>query len=206
METLRKFLQDKFEILVNEIDRFEIIDKQLLPYGLKPHTRSVAWILEQVITQNTKVYKDLLDINEVEEPLSDLEVWDYKINFNELDEDLYVNIKVTEFTRPRRKNDMSSIKKILAFFSENPHAHLLYAVFPFKFKGTEIIFTRFPDTYRSSSKVITGFYSRMDDFVLNKRNEHLQAFYDVRQVDRDNQEFNELIKDKAKQKGILLGL
>jgi hypothetical protein len=38
----------------------------------------------------------------------------------------------------------------------------------------------------------------MKDFYLNPRNEHLQAFYEVENVDRTYSEFLEIIKTKQK--------
>jgi len=193
MENHSKFLQNKLEELVNDIGEFEILSEKILPFGLKPHTRSVCWLAEQVITQNTKVFKEALKINNVFEPISELDVWDYGIDFAEIDEELLINIKITDSTKPRRKNDMSSIKRLVSFFSENPNAHLLYAVFPFEFKKTKIIF---------SGKVITGYYSMMDDFVLNIRNQHLQAFYDVGQIQRTNSEFVSHLMTLAENRGL----
>ena len=46
-----------FELLVNKIKSFEIVNQDLLPEGLKPHTRSICWIAEQVILQNLRKYK-----------------------------------------------------------------------------------------------------------------------------------------------------
>src|SRR3989344_6071494 len=35
--------------LLKILPNFDITDKNILPYGLKPHTRSVSWLVEQVI-------------------------------------------------------------------------------------------------------------------------------------------------------------
>jgi len=88
---------------------------------------------------------------------------------------------------------MSSIKKLINFFNEKPNAHLLYAVFPFSFNGTRIVF---------SGSVLCGYYSMMDDFVLNIRNQHLQAYYDVGQKDRNNQEFINLLHEMAEERNL----
>ena len=40
---------------VDILPSFDITDPKVLPYGLKAHTRSISWIVEQVITQQNKV-------------------------------------------------------------------------------------------------------------------------------------------------------
>lgn len=40
-----------FQATVKLIPSFDITDSKVLPYGLWAHTRSIAWIVEQVITQ-----------------------------------------------------------------------------------------------------------------------------------------------------------
>ena len=47
-------VQDVFLDLLNILPSFNITDEKVLPYGLKPHTRSISWIVEQVIVQQMK--------------------------------------------------------------------------------------------------------------------------------------------------------
>ncbi len=47
---IKKLLFNLLDILPN----FNITDEKILPYGLKPHTRSISWIVEQVIVQQAK--------------------------------------------------------------------------------------------------------------------------------------------------------
>ena len=48
------------------IPNFNVTDPSILPYGLKPHTRSISWIAEQVITQQTKFHRKKLGIQNVD--------------------------------------------------------------------------------------------------------------------------------------------
>ena len=41
--------------LVENVQSFEVASAQALPYGLKPHTRSVSWLVEQVLVQRFKL-------------------------------------------------------------------------------------------------------------------------------------------------------
>lgn len=49
-----QFLEDVYRNLIAMLPSFDITNKKILPYGLKPHTHSVSWIVEQIITQQTK--------------------------------------------------------------------------------------------------------------------------------------------------------
>ena len=44
-------MKDLFMRVIQIVPDFDIADSKILPYGLKPHTRSVSWIVEQVIVQ-----------------------------------------------------------------------------------------------------------------------------------------------------------
>ena len=45
------FIKGVYENLLEILPSFNVTDKKILPYGLKPHTRSVSWLVEQVITR-----------------------------------------------------------------------------------------------------------------------------------------------------------
>ena len=39
--------------IVNNIKSFEVIHPStLIPFGLKPHTRSISWLAESIVSQN----------------------------------------------------------------------------------------------------------------------------------------------------------
>lgn len=48
------YIKGIYQKLLMLLPSFNITDKKILPYGLRPHTRSVSWLVEQVITQQTK--------------------------------------------------------------------------------------------------------------------------------------------------------
>jgi hypothetical protein len=193
MENFSQILKEKCDLLLERVSEFQVLSDEVLPYGLKPHTRSICWLAEQVIIQNAKKYSTELKLEKIIEPKSELDVWDFAAKFKDVSELLYINIKITDVSKPRRRNDMSSIKRLINFFRLKSDAHLLYAIFPFKFNGTRINF---------SKNVITGYYSMMDDFVLNIRNQHLQAYYDVGQEYRTNNQFVNLLQEKASKRNL----
>ena len=64
-------MQDLFERVVEIIPNFDITNPEILPYGLKPHTRSVSWIAEQVIVQQAKYNRETLGIGDVDFSMPD---------------------------------------------------------------------------------------------------------------------------------------
>ena len=88
---------------------------------------------------------------------------------------------------------MSSIKKLFTFYKENKNAKLFYLIFAFDYFGSKNNEIKFLDN------IICGEYIKMKDFYLNPRNEHLQAFYDIENIERSYDEFLEIIKLKQKQ-------
>jgi len=50
-----KYLESLFKNLLKILPNFDITDKNVLPYGLKPHTRSVSWLVEQVYSLTNKI-------------------------------------------------------------------------------------------------------------------------------------------------------
>lgn len=74
-----EFIKSIYKRLITILPSFDITDKNILPYGLKPHTRSVSWLVEQVITQQTKYRAKHLNLNEVKFDMSDTCLHDCEI-------------------------------------------------------------------------------------------------------------------------------
>ena len=179
--------------ILNEIS-FEVIHPESkIPLGFKKHTRSISWLAEQVISQHLKVNYKKYDIEKFEISETDISVFDFKIKFKDIGEILYVNSKITWINQKRQKNDMSSIKKLYKFYEENKNAKLFYLIFPFDYFGSK------DNKIKFLNNIICGEYNKMRDFYLNPRNEHLQAYYDVENIERSNDEFLEIINFKQKQ-------
>lgn len=73
------FIKTLYKKLVQILPKFNVADRTVLPYGLKPHTRSVSWLVEQVITQQTKFRKQELGIDEVNFDMPDTCLHDCEI-------------------------------------------------------------------------------------------------------------------------------
>ena len=179
--------------ILNEIS-FEVINPESkIPLGFKKHTRSISWLAEQVISQHLMVNKKKYDLEKFEISETDISVFDFKIKFKDFKDIIYVNSKITWAQQKKQRNDMSSIKKLYTFYKENKNAKLFYLIFAFDYFGSKNNEIKFLDN------IICGEYIKMKDFYLNPRNEHLQAFYDVENIERSYDEFLEIIKLKQKQ-------
>ena len=53
-----------------------------IPFGFKKHTRSISWLAEQVVIQHLKSNREKYNIDVIEESDSDINVWDFRIKFN----------------------------------------------------------------------------------------------------------------------------
>ena len=179
--------------ILNEIS-FEVINPESkIPLGFKKHTRSISWLAEQVISQHLMVNKKKYDLEKFEISETDISVFDFKIKFKDFKDIIYVNSKITWAQQKKQRNDMSSIKKLYTFYKENKNAKLFYLIFAFDYFGSKNNEIKFLDN------IICGEYIKMRDFYLNPRNEHLQAYYDVENIERSYDEFLEIIKLKQKQ-------
>ncbi|PKL49378.1 MAG: hypothetical protein CVV39_02955 [Planctomycetes bacterium HGW-Planctomycetes-1] len=99
MATVKKI----FLGVVDEIPSFDITDTKILPYGLRAHTRSISWIVEQVITQQAKYRAKRLGIDDVDINLPDTCLHDCVIHKNT--KRYFVNVKIHN----KVKNTISSV-------------------------------------------------------------------------------------------------
>ena len=74
-----EFIKDIYIKLLKILPNFNITDSKILPYGLKAHTRSVSWLVEQVIVQQTKFRAKKLGIDNVKFDLPDTCLHDCEI-------------------------------------------------------------------------------------------------------------------------------
>ncbi len=176
-----------FLAIVKLLKAFNITDPQLLPYGLKPHTRSVSWIVEQVITQQTKFHAAQLGLTDV-----DINVPDTCLHDCILLKDAYkyyVNIKIHNVDGRHNKNDISAVEKLYTQYTVNADYRLIYACFPVKFQNVEISFVH---------EGVHVFSPQFLPIYVNPRNDKIQAFYHHTPLLRTRTEFFQLLKDNSK--------
>ena len=183
------FVLGFFAKVVQIIPKFDIANPKILPYGLKPHTRSISWIVEQVIVQQAKYNCDKLGVLDVDFHLPDTSLHDCVI-LRKNRSKIYVNIKVTNADgRKGGRNDIAAVEKLYMQYSSNPSYRLNYAVFGFVFNNTEISFVK-GDIHVFSPQFLP--------IYVNPRNDKIQANYYANPEERSRSEFLNLLRSKSK--------
>ena len=196
IKKIGKELERIFTIFITKkIPLFEVLRKEYLPEGLKPHTRSICWLAEQVILQNIKKFRSDFGLSDFEYPESDISPYDakFKIDNISLGKDVFVNIKVTDSTKPIRKNDIASVKTLLNFYRQNGEPLVFFVVIRLKFEENVIRFVE---------PIIVRYYPWVKDFVVNPRNEHIQSIYEAETEEKSIEEFLKILRKKARDKGL----
>ncbi len=196
IKKIGKELERIFTIFITKkIPLFEVLRKEYLPEGLKPHTRSICWLAEQVILQNIKKFRSDFGLSDFKYPESDISPYDakFKIDNISLGKDVFVNIKVTDSTKPIRKNDIASVKTLLNFYRQNGEPLVFFVVIRLKFEENVIRFIE---------PIIVRYYPWVKDFVVNPRNEHIQSIYEAEIEEKSIEDFLKILRKKARDKGL----
>lgn len=181
-------MQNFFGEVVQIIPRFRLTSRRILPYGLKPHTRSVSWIAEQVIAQQAKYNRRTLGVNDVEIDLPDTCLHDCEVVKNSRKK-YYVNIKITNVKVRPGKSDIAAVEKLYMQYKANPDYRLIYVVFGFSFSNITVSLDR---------SAVHVFSPQFLPVYVNPRNDKLQAHYrSARQV-RSRSEFLNLLQKESR--------
>lgn len=172
---------------VKTVPSFNITDKKVLPYGLKPHTRSISWIVEQVITQQAKYHAKSLGIDDVDIDLPDTCLHDCVIMKGE--HKYYVNVKITNAETRDNKNDIAAVEKLYMQYKVNRDYRLIYACFGVIFRDIRISFA--PDYIHVFSPQFLPIY-------VNPRNDKIQAYYKHDSISRSRSAFLRLLRENSK--------
>ena len=187
-------LEQIFGRLINDVPFFKVLDEEILPYGLNQHTRSICWLAEQVILQNIKKRQSEYGIDVFTDPDSDISAWDASLKLAGDSTPCFINIKVSDVTKPTRRNDIASVKKLLSFYDESPSANLFYVVIMLRFDR---------NTIRFQPPAIVRYYPWIEGFVVNSRNHHIQSIYPCSVKKRSIEEFLDIVREKAKVRNVL---
>ncbi len=182
-----EFVRRIFQELITILPSFDITDKKVLPYGLRPHTRSVSWLVEQVITQQTKYRAKKFGLDNVNFDMPDTCLHDCEITVGE--RIYYVNVKIHNVNTRERKNDIAAVEKLYMQYLSNPSYNLIYACFGIMFKGINISFA--PDYLCLFSPQFLPIY-------VNPRNDKIQAFYRHEPIFRSRKKFLEELRKNSK--------
>jgi len=159
----------------------------VLPYGLKPHTRSVSWLVEQVIVQQTKYRAKELKIEDVNFDLPDTCLHDCEITAN--GKKYYVNVKIHNMGGKENKNDISAVEKLYFQYTANPEYNLIYVCFGIRFENIKVCFDK---------NYLVLFSPQFMPIYINPRNDKIQATYRHSTILRTRKEFLELLKKNSK--------
>ena len=160
-----RFVESLFRQLLKILPEFDITDEKILPYGLKPHTRSISWLVEQVITQQTKFNAKRLGIADAKFDFPDTCLHDCEIKTSK--RHYFVNVKIHSMAGKENKNDIAAVAKLYMQYSANAEYDLIYACFGIHFQNIHI---RFDPEY------LCLFSPQFLPIYVNPTNDKIQAF------------------------------
>jgi hypothetical protein len=175
------------EKLLDILPNFEITDSKILPYGLKPHTRSVSWLVEQVIVQQAKFNADTLGLESVDFNVPDTCLHDCIIDKGGIR--YYVNIKTHKSSAKKNTNDIAAVEKLYLQYQVKEDYRLIYACFGIEFQNTNISFAK---------NSLHIFSPQFLPIYINPRNDKIQSPYHHDVVHRTRNEFLSLLKTHSK--------
>ncbi len=176
-----------FLATVNLIPSFDITNEKVLPYGFRPHTRSISWIVEQVITQQTKFHAKKLGITDVEFDMADTCLHDCIVIAGETR--YFVNVKIHNMGGKKNKNDISAVAKLYMQYEANPNYHLVYVSFGIKSQNRTVSFDK---------NHIHTFSPQFLPMKVNPRNDKIQASYQHEPIYRTREKFLQLLVENSK--------
>lgn len=182
-----EFVKNIYIKLLTILPSFDITDSNILPYGLKAHTRSVSWLVEQVITQQTKFNAKKLGLDEVNFDFPDTSLHDCEIIYK--GKSYFINVKIHNIEGKENKNDISAVEKLYFQYSVNKNYTLIYACFGIKFENIKISFVK---------DYLEVFSPQFLPIYVNPRNDKIQATYRHDKVYRTRDEFLKMLKEKSK--------
>ncbi len=183
-----QFARKLFLKVINIIPSFNITDPSILPYGLKPHTRSISWIVEQVVIQQAKFHSNSLKIQNVDINMPDTCLHDCVILKNNKNK-LYVNVKITNIDKKENKNDIAAVEKLYMQYKVNTNYRLNYIVFGVQFNNTKISFCK---------QYVHVFSPQFLPIYINPRNDKIQSYYKAKITERNRKSFLKILQKESR--------
>lgn len=182
-----EFIKSVYIKLLTILPSFNVTNNKLLPYGLKAHTRSVSWLVEQVITQQTKYNAKKLDLDDANFDFPDTSLHDCEIISKK--KSYFVNVKIHNIEGKENKNDISAVEKLYFQYSVNKNYTLIYACFGIRFENIKISFVK---------DYLEIFSPQFLPIYVNPRNDKIQATYRHDKIYRTRAEFLKMLREKSK--------
>lgn len=203
-EQERKNLENKMNLLINNIGDIPVANPQLMPYGWRKAAkgRTVWRIVEEVISQGLEYQAKKLGFDSVHPADSEVGVYDLSFRLDG-NAEAYVNIKSSVKGVRTNKDDISKAVRLIDFYRDNPCANLYIATFVINFN---------PNMTIGLEKCIVFPAAWIPDIYVNPSNNgNLQSskYKDLKNaVKRTPQEFleclieaNNIAAEKRKNKG-----
>ena len=182
-----QYIKDIYKKLIAILPSFNVTDKEILPYGLRPHTRSISWLVEQVITQQTKYRARKLGLDEVKIDMPDTCLHDCEINVN--NKIYYINVKIHSVANKENKNDIAAVEKLYMQYVSNSEYNLIYVCFGVIFQNINIKF---------DLNYLCVFSPQCLPIYVNPRNDKIQAYYHHKPIFRSRDEFLKMLREESK--------
>jgi len=182
-----KYLEQLYSKLIQILPSFYIADDKILPYGLKPHTRSISWLAEQVINQQMKHNAAKLGLDDVAIDFPDTCLHDSVIQVK--NKKYFVNIKIHKTGGKENNNDIAAVEKLFEQYSSDPGYDIIYVCLGISFDKTKISFDK---------NYLQIFSAQFLPIYVNPRNDKIQAFYAHDPIYRNRAEFLKLLQQKSK--------
>ena len=147
----------------------------------------MSWLVEQVITQQTKYRAKELGLDDIKFDMPDTCLHDCEIKIG--DKIYYVNVKIHNVATRENKNDIAAVEKIYMQYVANPAYNLIYACFGISFRNINI---KFDPNY------LCLFSPQFLPIYVNPRNDKIQAYYHHKPEYRTRKEFLKLLRDGSK--------
>ena len=191
IEEIRSKILTSFNNCLSELVDCEILSSDCIPEGIKPHTRSIAWIAEQVIIQGIRKHIDQTSFEYLQNEESDTALNDCRAKIG--NDEILINIKVTTATK-RTKNDINKAYKLYKLFVDKPDTLLFYVIMKMKFTSNQVELVNDPPT--------VFYIPYIKSIYVNPSNHHLQADYYDTPVVRSVKEFTDEIIKQIKEKNL----
>ncbi|MBQ8187270.1 MAG: hypothetical protein IJ037_10440 [Clostridia bacterium] len=135
VEQERAYLEDKLNLLIQNIGDIPIANTRIMPYGWRKAAkgRTVWRIVEEVISQGLESQAQLLGFDSVHAAESEVGVYDFRFCYGD-NKESYVNIKSSVLGGRKNKDDISKAVGLIDFYDKKPNANLYVATFLISFK------------------------------------------------------------------------
>lgn len=195
IEIEREYLEDKLNLLIQEIGDIPIASPSIMPFGWRKAAkgRTVWRIVEEVINQSLEYYSNRLGFESVCPADSEVSIFDFSFSCDG-NKKSYANIKSAVIGGRTNKDDISKAVGLLDFFNNNPSANLYVATFIISFKddltiGLEecIVFPTawIPDVYVNPSNngnLQSSSYKELEKAVRRTPEEFFQCLVEANNV------------------------